>query len=394
LSAVRLFGRLKVEMKIVVIGYGRVGSRTVAALLDRGHEITVVDKEASRLGRASQLEGVELVQGNGIDVDVQREAGMGEADLLLAVTFDDNVNLMAAQVARSHFHIPRAIARVYEPSHSEATQEDPQLIVVCPTLLAVTMIVEQVDIAAGHPAPERIPPEIPKAQPRRRFDTTDESRYILISGGGKVGVNLARELYESGHEVALIERDPARAVALSAKLDCQIYVGDSSTHDVLEGADAARARVFVAATGSDQDNLIACEVAKKVFGVPKTIARASNPKNEEVMARLGVDSTVSSTSIIQQVIERELPTVRIKTLLSLQSGAFQILEYPLDGTSPATGRLVREIDLPQESNLIAILRASTMMIPRGETKLEEGDVIVALVNTDEEAGLRLALLGA
>lgn len=381
-------------MKIVVIGYGRVGSRTVAALLERGHQITVVDKEASRLGRASQLEGVELVQGNGIDVDVQREAGIGEADLLLAVTFDDNVNLMAAQVARTHFHIPRAIARVYEPSHAEATQEDPQLIVVCPTLLAVTMIVEQVDIAAGQPAPERMPPEIAVAQPRRRTEPTDDSRYILISGGGKVGVNLARELYESGHEVALIERDPVRAVALSAKLDCQIYVGDSSTHDVLEGADAARARVFVAATGSDQDNLIACEVAKKVFGIQKTIARASNPKNEEVMARLGVDSTVSSTAIIQQVIERELPTVRIKTLLSLQSGAFQILEYPLDATSPANGRMVREIELPHETNLIAILRGNTMVVPRGETVLADGDVVVALVNTEREAGLRLALLGA
>jgi trk system potassium uptake protein TrkA len=135
-------------------------------------------------------------------------------------------------------------------------------------------------------------------------------------------------------------------------------------------------------------------VAKKVFGVPKTIARASNPKNEEVMARLGVDSTVSSTAIIQQVIERELPTVRIKTLLSLQAGAFQILEYPLDGTSPATGRALREIDLPHESNLIAILRGGAMVIPRGETKLEDGDVIVALVNTEQEAGLRLALLGA
>jgi trk system potassium uptake protein TrkA len=381
-------------MKIVVIGYGRVGSRTVAALLERGHHIAVVDKEASRLGRASQLEGVELIQGNGIDVDVQREAGIGEADLLLAVTFDDNVNLMAAQVARSHFHVPRAIARVYEPSHAEATQEDPQLIVVCPTLLAVTMIVEQVDIAAGQSLPERTPAELPKIQPRRRVDTTDESRYILISGGGKVGVNLSRELYESGHEVALIERDPARAVALSAKLECQIFVGDSSTHDVLEAADAGRARVFVAATGSDQDNLIACEVAKKVFGVPKTIARASNPKNEEVMARLGVDSTVSSTSIIQQVIERELPTVRIKTLLSLQSGAFQILEYPLDGTSPASGRTVREIDLPQESNLIAILRDNTMVVPRGETKLADGDVVVALVNAEAEAGLGLALIGA
>ena len=381
-------------MKIVVIGYGRVGFRTVAALIERGHQITIIDKEASRLGRASQLEGVELVQGNGIDVDVQREAGIGEADMLLAVTLDDNVNLMAAQVARTHYHVPRAIARVYEPSHAEATQEDPQLIVVCPTLLAVTMIVEQVDIAAQQPLAERPPPELPVVKPRQRIDATDESRYILIAGGGKVGVNLSRELYENGHEVALIEREPARAVALSSKLECPVFVGDSSTHDVLENADAARARVFVAATGSDQDNLIACQVAKKVFGVPKTIARASNPKNEEVMARLGVDSTVSSTAIIQQVIERELPTVRIKTLLSLQSGAFQILEYPLDSASPATGRLVREMDLPHESNLIAILRGHNTVVPRGDTRFIAGDVVVALVNTEREAQLRLALLGA
>src|SRR5712691_3423690 len=144
-------------MKIVVIGYGRVGSRTVASLLDRGHQIIIVDKEASRLGRASQLEGVELVQGNGIDVDVQREAGIGEADILLAVTFDDNVNLMAAQVARTHYHVPRAIARVYEPSHAEATQEDPKLTVVCPTLFAVKLIVEHVDTIADQPTSDHMP---------------------------------------------------------------------------------------------------------------------------------------------------------------------------------------------------------------------------------------------
>src|SRR5262249_18409468 len=148
-------------MKIVIIGYGRVGSRIVTALLERGHEISLVDKEATRLSRASHLEGVELIQGNGIDIDTQREAGMGEAHMLLAVTRDDNVNLMAAQVARSTFHVPRAIARVYEPSHAEATQEDPQLIVVCPTLLAVTMIVEQVDIAAKQPPVVRVAPELP-----------------------------------------------------------------------------------------------------------------------------------------------------------------------------------------------------------------------------------------
>jgi trk system potassium uptake protein len=163
---------------------------------------------------------------------------------------------------------------------------------------------------------------------------------------------------------------------------------------VLEESSANRARVFVAATGSDQDNLIACQVAKKVFGVPKTVARASNPKNESVMAQLGVDSIVSTTAIIQPVIERELPTVRIKTLLSFQDGAYQILEYPVDANAPAANRQLRDIDLPLESNLIAILRGQTTVVPRGETTLNEGDVIVALVKSEQEAQLRAALLGA
>jgi trk system potassium uptake protein TrkA len=380
-------------MKIVVIGFGRVGSRTVKALLERGHEISLIDKEASRLSRAAQYEGVELVQGNGIDVDVQREAGIEEADVLLAMTADDNVNLMASQVARKQFHVPRAIARVYEPSHAEATQEDPQLIVVCPTLFAVDLLIEQVDKEIVLEATHRISALPPKVEPLPHLKATDDSRYILVAGGGKVGINLARGLYTSGHEVAVIERDPARAASLALRLECPIFTGDSSTHDVLEVAGASRARVFVAATGSDQDNLIACQLAKKVFGIPQTIARASNPKNESVMASLGVDSTVSSTAIIQQVIERELPTLRIKTMLNLPDGAYQILEYLLDENSYATGQLVRDIKLPMESNLIAVLRGNQTVVPRGDTKLNQGDLVMALVSREHEFQLRTALLG-
>jgi trk system potassium uptake protein len=380
-------------MKIVVLGFGRVGSRTVNVLLERGHEISLIDKEASRLSRAAQYEGVELVQGNGIDVDVQREAGMEEADILLAMTADDNVNLMASQVARKHFHIPRAIARVYEPSHAEATQEDPQLIVVCPTLFAVDLLLEQVDKDLVHEAGDRISALPPKVEPLPHIKATDESRYILVAGGGKVGINLARGLYTSGHEVAVIERDPARASSLALRLECPVFIGDSSTHDVLEAAGACRARVFVAATGSDQDNLIACQLAKKVFGIPQTIARASNPKNESVMASLGVDSTVSSTAIIQQVIERELPTLRIKTMLNLPDGEYQILEYLLDDNSSATGQSVRDIKLPLESNLIAVLRGNQTVVPRGDTRLSQGDLVMALVSREHEFQLRTALLG-
>ncbi|HEY7546150.1 MAG TPA: NAD-binding protein [Blastocatellia bacterium] len=380
-------------MKIVILGYGRVGSRLAASLIERGHEISIIDKEGTRLSHASNLEGVELVQGNGIDTDVQREAGMGEADIMLAVTRDDNVNLMAAQVARAYFHVPQALARIYEPSHAEATQEDPKLIIISPTLQAVKVILENIDQGSGQIPAERITEELPTSWTGPKIEAIGDSRYILIAGGGKVGVNLARELYEGGHEVALIEREPARAAALTTKLDCPIFSGDSSTHDVLEAAGAERARVFVAATGSDQDNLIACQVAKKVFGVPQTISRASNPKNEAVMARLGVDSTVSSTSIIQQVIERELPTVRIKTLLSFQDGAYQIIEYQLDSNSIAAGKMVREVDLPLESNLIAILRGKSTVVPRGDTRLMDGDIIVALVKADQESLLRESMLG-
>ncbi|HEU4391586.1 MAG TPA: NAD-binding protein [Blastocatellia bacterium] len=376
-------------MKIVIIGYGRVGSRTVDVLAVKGHSISVVDKEAMRLSRAAHHEGVELIQGNGIDVDVQRDAGMDTAELLLAVTRDDNVNLMAAQVARSYFNVPRAIARIYEPSHAEATQEDPKLSVVCPTLNAVQIITGLVEGRVSQTG--AVIEATPRTRPR--YDEAESSRYILVAGGGKVGVNLARALLESGHEVGVIERDGARAANLAARLDCPVYVGDSSTHDVLEEAGVARARVFVAATGSDQDNLISCQLAKKTFGVPKTISRASNPKNEEVMARLGVDSTVSSTAIIQHVIESELPTVRIKKLLSLQEGAFQIIEYAIDDSSPATGQFVRDLDLPLKANLIAVLRGSATVVPRGDTQLNEGDVLVALVSTDQEALLREALLG-
>ncbi|MBI3654433.1 MAG: NAD-binding protein [Acidobacteria bacterium] len=380
-------------MKIVVLGYGRVGSRTVKALLERGHEISLIDKEASRLSRAAQFEGIELILGNGIDVDVQREAGMAEADILLALTPDDNVNLMASQVARKQFQVPRAVARVYEPSHAEATQEDPQLIVVCPTLFAVDLLIEEVDRGLVHiPRDSNAAhPPVVEAQPHET--ATDEARYIIVAGGGKVGINLARGLLSSGHEVAVIESDPSRAASLSNRLECPVFLGDSSTHDVLELAGAARARVFVAATGSDQDNLIACQLAKKVFGIPQTIARASNPKNELVMASLGVDSTVSSTAIIQQVIERELPTLRIKTMLNLPDGAYQILEYLLDDTAPVIGQAVRDINLPQESNLIAVLRGNQTVVPRGDTRLSQNDLVMALVSKEQEFELRKALLG-
>ena len=378
-------------MKIVVMGYGRVGSRTTRALAAKGHEITVVDTDPIHLRRAIDLPGVKLIQGNGIDADVQREAGVGEADRLLALTKEDNVNLMAAQVARVFFNVPQAIARVWEPSHAEAC-DDPKLITICPTLHAVEAVVTCVDpTAAGElgGTPAEPAPRTPVAA---RSAESDESRFVLISGGGKVGFNLARRLHRAGQEVVLMERDWSRARQLEMSLECPVIVSDGSLSHILEAAGAGRARVLVAVTGSDQDNLIACQLAKRRFGVPKTIARASNPRNEEVLQRLGVDTTISATAIIEQVIERELPTLKIKTLVQLRRGhtAYRVC---------AGTRLTGARALPQRRGLSAELQpggghpAGDDHRPRGDTQLAAGDMVVALVRSGQEEVLGQLLIG-
>jgi trk system potassium uptake protein TrkA len=377
-------------MRVVVVGYGRVGRRAVAQLVERGHEVTLIDKEAVRLRGAVDFSTVKLVQGDGTDVDVQRRAGVDRADLFLALTREDNVNLMAAQVARLIFRVPYAIARVYEPSHRDVT-DDGQLITVCPTLYTVEAIMRRVDEAAAHPVPR---PDIPPArEPRPTRSRADESRFILVVGAGKVGINLVRALLGSGHEVALVEREVAYAARLRTELECPVIIGDGTLGPVLEEAGAARARVFVAVTGNDENNLIACQLAKRVFRVPKTIARVSNPKNEPVMRQLGVDATVSSTAIIEQVIERELPTIPIRTLLNLHGGRAQIIEYVLGETCPVAGKALRDIAFPPECNIVAIERAGTTLIPRGETRLQVGDMVVALVTREQEPELRRLLMG-
>ncbi|MBI3952296.1 MAG: NAD-binding protein [Acidobacteria bacterium] len=380
-------------MKIVVIGYGRVGSRVTRALQERGHAVTLIDKEAVRLRGAVELTNVRLVQGNGIDVDVQREAGVGEADRLLALTREDNVNLMAAQVGREFFHVPQAIARVFEPSHVEACG-DPQLITLCPTLYAVDAIVHHLDGSAGRASGQIMFQSSTGPAYVRQAAESDESRFVLIAGGGKVGINLARTLHRSGHEVAVIERDLGRARHLEVALESPVIIGDGSIAPVLEVAGAGRARVVVAVTGSDQDNLITCQMAKRCFGVQKTIARVSNPKNEEVLHRLGVDTTISSTAIIEQVIERELPTIKIKTLIQLQNGGTQLIEYAVEEHSPALGRPLKEIGFPPDCNLVAVIRRGATIVPRGETQLQAGDMVIALVRTDQEDQLRRLLVGS
>jgi trk system potassium uptake protein TrkA len=134
--------------------------------------------------------------------------------------------------------------------------------------------------------------------------------YILVVGGGKVGYYLTKTLVNEGYEILLIEKNPRKVATYGERFGSIVVEGDGAELATLVAAGAARADVVVAVTGDDEDNLVVCQTAKRLFNVPRTIARVNNPKNEEIFKKLGIDVTVSSTNIILNIIEQEIPERR------------------------------------------------------------------------------------
>jgi trk system potassium uptake protein len=155
--------------------------------------------------------------------------------------------------------------------------------------------------------------------------------YIVINGGGKVGSYLARTMLDSGHDVALIEKR-AEIVERSSSTSCPDARSSSTatgaTRHIRRTRAPGRADVFAASTGDDDDNLVACQLAKVAFGVPRAIARVNNPKNEHIFNALGIEA-ISSTTIISRMIEEEATVGDIRTLIALRKGNMAIVEIEL-----------------------------------------------------------------
>ncbi len=132
--------------------------------------------------------------------------------------------------------------------------------------------------------------------------------YVIVIGGGKVGYYLSKHLLERQYEVTLIEKDPRRAEALTGagQLGEIVMVGDGDEMAFLATTGMERADVVVAVTGDDEDNLVACQLAKRKFKVPKTVARVNNPANVQIFKTLGVDVALSATEVLLDLIEKEL----------------------------------------------------------------------------------------
>jgi trk system potassium uptake protein TrkA len=220
--------------------------------------------------------------------------------------------------------------------------------------------------------------------------------YIVIVGAGNVGYHLAKAVLSKGHEVLLIDTDAAILGRIEDELGSIGLEGDACEANTLEEAGTARADLFVAVTEQDADNLVACQIAKHRFKVPRTVARITDLKNEPLFKKLGVDVTVSSTILILQYIESQTSKPQFLTRLAVLKGSDrEIVDVRIPPTSAVVGKKIRDISLPQNSLIILLIRRDErIQLPTSTTALEAGDRVVVVGDRSSEAGLHQALAGS
>lgn len=201
---------------------------------------------------------------------------------------------------------------------------------------------------------------------------------IIILGGGKLGRQLARNMLDRKNTVHLIEKNKLRCMHLANELDIEVVCGDGTEIEVLRRAQTQNAGCFLAVGGSDQDNLVACQLAKKEFGVQKVIARANDPRNLPVLRTLGTEIVVSSTEIITNLIEQEVDMAEMHMLATLNKGRAAISAVTLPENTKLDGVALKDLDLPSGSLVVSLVRSEKMIVPNGDTTFQTGDEIVTV----------------
>lgn len=213
--------------------------------------------------------------------------------------------------------------------------------------------------------------------------------YIIIIGGGSIGYHLCKELLKEGHEVLVLDKDAAKCERFEDDMGSVCMRGDGCEVAALAEAGTGRADVFIAVTNEDEDNLVSCQVAKHKFQVPRTIARVSNPENEDIFKKLGIDCTIAVTNLIMKHIEEEIPAHPLAHLLTMSTEGTELIEIIVSESSGAIGKSLKELDIPRDSLVALLIRnGQRPQIPAADTVFQEKDRIIAMTSVDSEDDLK------
>jgi trk system potassium uptake protein len=217
--------------------------------------------------------------------------------------------------------------------------------------------------------------------------------FVVIVGGGNTGSYLAKLLLEGGHSVKVIEERPAVLEKIKGEIPAEsIIAGDGSSPQVLETAGVLKANVLAAVTGSDDTNLVITSLARFEFNVPRVIARLNNPKNAWLFTpEMGVDVALNQADILARLVAEEMSLGDMMTLLKLRKGEYSLIEEKVHPLSPAAGNNLRDMQIPNECVIVAIIRKNQLLIPHGDTILHPADEVLALVHASQLKQLAILL---
>jgi trk system potassium uptake protein len=216
---------------------------------------------------------------------------------------------------------------------------------------------------------------------------------VTVAGAGAVGRSIAAELVEADHEVMLIERDLAQVEPESVPQAEWVHA-DACELASLEEARVQGCDVVIAATGDDKVNLVVSLLAKTEFAVRRVVARVNDPRNEWLFTDAwGVDVAVSTPRMLAAMVEEAVTVGDLVRLLTLRQGTANLVEVTLPANTPLAGRAVREVPLPREAALVAILRGGRVIVPQADDPLEPGDELMFVAGEDVEDEIQRVLKG-
>jgi trk system potassium uptake protein len=217
---------------------------------------------------------------------------------------------------------------------------------------------------------------------------------IAIAGAGNVGRYVAEDLKAKGHDIVMIEQDKELVESFRPELDVNWVAGDACELVTLELAVLSACEVMVAATGDDEDNLVISLLAKQEFAVPSVVSRVNHPDNLWLFTETwGVDVAMSMPHLLASHVEEAVSIGDVVKLMELEQGKVGLFEVTLADGSPAAGKVCRDLRLPPDCALVAVVRERHVFPPSGETPLNRGDEVLALASPEAEVDLRRALIG-
>jgi trk/ktr system potassium uptake protein len=217
---------------------------------------------------------------------------------------------------------------------------------------------------------------------------------VLVVGGGEVGTYLTSLLLVGKHRVKLLEVRQEEIARLEHALAADVVLlGNGTDPAILEAAGIRDTQVVAAVTGTDETNLVVTSLARFEFNVPRTIARVHTPTHAWMFTpAMGVDVALNQADLLAHLIAEEMSLGDMMTLLKLRKGQYSLVEERVAPAAAAAGKAVRDLNLPTECMLAAILREGQLLIPRAELVLQPADEVLALVHASQVTQLA-ALLG-